>query len=960
MPKLLICYHLVWGKINYQIPQLLRLLSKKIIPVFIIGFGVLFFHVTTFAQTNSLKSELEKLSATSDSFHHKKPAEKLYVQFDKSNYAIGDTIWFKAYLLDAAYLMASAKSGILHVDIVNDSNKVIKQFILPVQNGLTWGNIGLNEKEFFGGTYTIYAYTKWMRNFGEDCFYAKQFYITSSNEHGWLINSQASASNGKNEINARLTFTNPDKTPIALSPLNLQVTAANKNLYKQKLTTDVNGVLNVSFTKPEKATKVNLIAEDEKRSRSAIIPVGLNLAQNADVQFLPEGGNLLDGLPARIGFKAIGEDGKGINISGIVVNQNQKQVAAFKSVHLGMGSFDLTINDGQIYTAKVTLPGGAIKAFPLPTVKKSGTVLQVKNLPESDSVEVTVAASNDIVQALNSYFLIGKSRGIVCYAAVVSFQNSNTVRNHIAKNLFPTGVAHFTLMNINKQVLNERMVFIDHHDNLNVQISTDKPSYIKRDSVALHLKVTDNNGNPVRGNFSLAVTDNNQVKADTLNNDNIVCRMLLASDLKEYTKEPGFYLATNTKDRAIALDNLLLTQGWTGYNWQEVLNPTKIKYGPEQEALVKGSVFNVFNKPVRGTKVQLFSKSPFLLMDTVTNDEGKFTFRHLPAIDTPVFVIKAVNKSGKSFNVGIRAEETPLPIFSKITEPPLLPWYVNSDTTLLNYTRHEMVRQQQPFLPSPGMHTLKEVNITARKTIKGSQNLNGTGNADVVIDEKELEKAGKKTFLQLLEEKVKGFRVGSIPKDLINWYFVKDKWAIIIVDGVRLSDFYEPRLSYLDYVSLFLDLKNYLNLHNAEDIKGIEVNFSGKYSSNYVQRFMNPPLWDPVKLDYVFIEITTRSGQGPFIDNTPGMYLYKPLALSLPKLFYKPKYAVKDAAYPEDFRSTITWEPNLITDKNGNATVSFYTADQPSTYTFTLNGSDLNGNLGFKTGQVSISKKYTP
>jgi len=920
-----------------NIVHYLKLLACKI-TVNCLNIGFLFLGTSSIlnAQSTILKNDLLKLTAASDSFHHNRPEEKLYLQFDKSNYAVGDTIWFKAYLLNAAYLMPSAKSGILHIDISNDSNKVVKQFILPVQNGLTWGNISLNEKEFFGGTYTIYAYTNWMRNFGEDCFYVKQLYITSANEHGWLINTQINAVNSKDEIDARLEFASPDKTPIAATLLKLQVTAGNKSLYKQKLSTDLGGILNVSFTKPEKLNNITLIAEDEKTSRRAVVPVDLNLAQNADVQFLPEGGTLVAGLPARIGFKAIGEDGKGINISGTVVDRNQKQVAAFKSMHLGMGSFGFTSIDGESYTAKVTLPGGTIKAYPLPVIKKSGTVLQVKNLAESDSLEVTVAASNDIVQSHNSYFLIGKARGIVCYAAVVSFHNSNTIRNNIAKSLFPTGIAHFSLMNTNKQALNERMVFIDHRDNLNIQFSTDKPSYTKRDSVAVKIKVADNNGNPVRGNFSLAVTDNNQVKADSLNNDNIVCRMLLASDLKGYIEGPGYYFSGNTKDSAIALDNLLLTQGWTGYNWQEVLNPTKIKYGPEEEALVKGSVFNVFNKPVKGTKVQLFSKSPFLLMDTVTNEEGKFTFRHLPAIDTPVFVIKAVNKSGKSFNVGIRAEEPPPQVFAKIAAPPLLPWYINSDTTLLNYTLHEALRQQQPFLPLPGTHILKEVNITAKKTIKGSQNLNGTGNADVIIDEKELEKAGKKTFLQLLEERVKGFR------EVFDWYLIYDRPIDLLVDGVRLKDL---------YVNLdFLTLKNYLMSHTAEDIKGIEVMSSAKYILNYGGRFRTV-------FNIAYVEITTRSGHGPFIDNTPGMYLYKPLALSLPKQFYKPKYSVKDTTnYPEDFRSTINWEPNIVTDKNGMATVSFYAADQPSTYTFILNGSDLNGNLGFKTGQISIKK----
>jgi len=944
--------------------QFIKILAFKItIEFYVTGFLLSSISSMAFAQSIVLKNELEKLSVASDNLNHDKATEKLYIQFDKPNYAIGDTIWFKAYLLNAAYLMPSAKSGILHIDISNDSNKVVKQFILPVQNGLTWGNISLNEKEFFGGTYTIHVYTNWMRNFGEDSFYAKKLYITSANEHGWLVKTRVKTAdvNGQTEFDARLQFLDIAHLPAADIPLQLQVVSGTKNWYKQKMQTGPDGLLNVSFALPQHSPPVAIIAQSEQKDKKVVIPLLLNRDGKADVQFLPEGGTLVAGLPARIGFKAIGEDGKGINISGIVVDQNQKQVAAFKSMHLGMGSFGFTSIDGKTYTAKVTLPGGTIKAYPLPVLKKSGTVLQVKNLAESDSLEVTVAASSDIVQSHNSYFLIGKARGIVCYAAVVSFQNNNTIRNNIAKSLFPTGIAHFTLMNNNKQALNERMIFVDHHDDLNIQFSTDRPSYTKRDSVALHLKVTDNNGNPVRGNFSLAVTDNNQVKADTLNNDNILSRMLLASDLKGYIEGPGYYFSENIKDRAIALDNLLLTQGWTGYDWKEVLNPTKIKYGPEQEALVKGSVFNVFNKPVKGTKVQLFSKSPFLLMDTVTNDEGKFVFRNLPAIDTPVFVIKAVNKSGKSFNVGIRAEETPPPVFAKISAPPLLPWYVNSDTTLLKYTRHEAVRQQQPFLPLPGMHTLKEVNITARKTIKGSQNLNGTGNADVVIDEKELEKAGKKSFLQLLEERVKGFRVGSHIHFRGNgqdtttyWYFIRDKWAIIIVDGIRLSDFYEPGK---DYVQPFLDLKNYLNLHNAEDIKGIEVNFSGKYSSNYIRRFMDPGSWNPAKLDYVFVEITTRSGHGPFIDNTPGTYLYKPLALSLPKQFYKPKYSVKDTTkYSEDFRSTITWEPNIVTDKNGIATVSFYAADQPSSYTLIINGSDMNGNLGFKTGQISIKK----
>ena len=51
------------------------------------------------------------------------------------------------------------------------------------------------------------------------------------------------------------------------------------------------------------------------------------------------------GLSAHIGFKAIAENGKGIDVSGVVTDHQQKEVARFKSLHNGIGSFDLAVNE---------------------------------------------------------------------------------------------------------------------------------------------------------------------------------------------------------------------------------------------------------------------------------------------------------------------------------------------------------------------------------------------------------------------------------------------------------------------------------------------------------------------------------------------------------------------------------------------------------------------------------------
>jgi hypothetical protein len=214
-----------------------------------------------------------------------------------------------------------------------------------------------------------------------------------------------------------------------------------------------------------------------------------------------------------------------------------------------------------------------------------------------------------------------------------------------------------------------------------------------------------------------------------------------------------------------------------------------------------------------------------------------------------------------------------------------------------------------------------------------------------------LEKAGKKTFLHLLEE-VKGFHESygtsfahtGRQDATILWYFIGLRPIVVLVDGILLNLMY-PEFS-------FEDMKYYLQSHNAEDIKGVEIMKSDKYTLYYASRY------HANMDDLAFIEITTRSGRGPTIDNTPGMYLYKPLALSWPKQFYKPKYAVKDTTkHLPDLRSAIAWEPNIITDADGKATVWFYAADKPSTYTIITEGIDFNGNLSYKRQKIVINKK---
>src|SRR5690606_24519982 len=147
-----------------------------------------------------------------------------------------------------------------------------------------------------------------------------------------------------------------------------------------------------------------------------------------------------------------------------------------------------------------------------------------------------------------------------------------------------------------------------------------------------------------------------------------------------------------------------------------------------------------------------------------------------------------------------------------------------------------------------------------------------------------------------------------------------------------------------------------------EDILGIEIMTSGEYAQRYDQNIRPEALYDPAmrRRIPVYIEITTRSGQGIIGGRiTPGTAVFKAIPFTMPMAFYRPKYKAVNPASVADLRSTIFWEPNLISDKAGKASFHFYSADRPGTYTVTMQGTNLSGQFGYKQFKLKIGKPGT-
>jgi len=915
----------------------------------ILIFFILFTSVA-FAQ-EAPKADINKIISSVNTFSDSIALEKLYIQTDKSSYLSGDTLWFKGYLFNASSFKGSIKSGILYIEIANDSNRVVTQIMLPVFNGLASGQIALNEKEIPQGGYTLRAYTNWMRNFGEDYIFKKPIYIGNASDQDWLVNYsiQPLINTEQEKIQLSLELNRIDKNPLGLRELQVQIADEKKTWFKNDLETNIDGLLTVDFELPEQANSKSLTLnlQDLRKNegnRKLSIPISLNRPELIDLQFMPEGGNLVANLPAHIAFKAINEDGLGTDVSGKIFNSNSQEVAEFQSTHRGIGTVDFTPLDNETYSARIELPDGSFNSYNLPTVKSTGIAMTIHNTFQSDSCEVIIQATPDI--PAGTYSLIGQSRGKALYGANFNL-GKDPLRLMISKDIFPSGIAKFTLIGAGNQILNERIVFINHDDNLRIQLVSNQTFYQLRDSVSLDIEVTDKNGVPVQGSFSLAVSDDGQVKIDSLTSGSIISQMLLTADLKGTVEDPVYYSqpATDTK-KWQDLDQLLLAQGWVAYDWEKVFKgESTLAYAAESEFLIKGKVTNMFNKPVANSGITLLSKKPFLITETVTNEQGIFTFKDIIPIDTAIFFIQARNKNGKSSNVGIEMEEFKPPSFVP-TNKRMKPWYVNTDTIRLLSINKQIQLEKEKEKANPGT-LLKAVVIEGKKVIKDSKNLNGAGGADIVIDEEALEKAGRMTLGDLLHKNIEGFGIRT-DKYGKRFYTIYDKLLHLIIDGT------DTELFLPDSVPLYQYFNDYFNYYDAEEIKGIEVMKSSKYALSYVIRFLDP---NAIMYEHTFIEVTTREGKGPFLKKSIGTYLFKPMAFTLPKEFYAPKYKANSTADMKDIRSTIYWEPFITTDKDGKATISFYTADIPGSYSLIIEGSDMQGSLGSKRTNITIKDK---
>lgn len=609
-------------------------------------------------------------------------------------------------------------------------------------------------------------------------------------------------------------------------------------------------------------------------------------------KMFPEGGNLVSGIPSILAFKATDGKGNPVFVEGAVYQDNEPLIEV-KSIHYGMGTVLFTPLQDKTY--RIELKNG--KSYPLPTIHSQGMVLR---LIKQDKKELNFMVSQSNSLPNQQIYLIGQMRGMVCCMAKGVLKDNLNISISLDNFLYQ-GIAEFTLFDSQMQPIAERLVYIHPEKKLHITAEPDKERYTLREKGTIKIKITNEEGNPVRANIGVSVYD--QAYNNPANPVNILSYYYLSSQIRGKIYNPAYYFDERNNGQTEGMELLLLTQGWRRYVWntissfyegqpfltdeingtQTLKKNTKEKQSQNSEQLIKVS------GPTGNT---LFVWADSLGQFTVSTDMMK----------------------------GLRGGYIYLkPMLSEKFKPELAitDYFSVIDSLRKNRSNYYPVMNLLPIVRK------QEFDFPI-----------ASQDSTILLEEVVVVGKGRKPF----RDKFMGRLDSLAQKDLGPWV-CKHGWLENYKEGYThhhdsrycpcVVDDGEPRTVPIIGHRYHIQKNEYFqcNAKGSWCFKPIDSQWiiyeGANYSEEELLRMNN--LW-----------------------RTKGYYSTRE--------FYQPDEVDLQLSTP-DARNTLLWEPSVITDEKGEATVSFYCSDINTRFIGVVEGADGTGLLGTSKFEFNVIRK---
>jgi hypothetical protein len=631
-----------------------------------------------------------------------------------------------------------------------------------------------------------------------------------------------------------------------------------------------------------------------------------------DIQFFPEGGNLVQQVESKVGFRITDAYGKGLECEGAILGSKGDTVLHFHPLAMGLGHFVFTPASGQSYKAVIRFPRGEMTVKELPDAYINGFVI---NVTKENERRITVRVKSSAgLDAQDVYLFVHGSHNSLPLKRL-RLVNQEAIFQ-IKPEEIEDGISRITLFNKAGQPFCERLYFKYPEKKLQISALVN-PEYNTRSKINLNLSVTDQSGNPSSADMSVAV-----YRLDSLQEPdelNILNYTYLTAELGP-VEHPSYYFTDEVKGRDMEMDNLMLTHGWRRFFWHDMMEQKQypISFSPEcyGHIILGKLVNNITGNAVKDVVTYLSVPSARTEFRVTSSDSlGRVKFEMPGFYGSEEIILQTNPREDSTSHVEVSSP------FSDQYAGSRLPEYTIPSEQSASLLDQSIAEQVQHIYAGSNLSqfTMQPVDTNGFYTEP---------------DEKYY--LDNYTRFQTMEEVIREYVVST------NVIQKRNRFQLFLSNKPQREFFDEAPLILIDGVPFF-DADE-LFQQDPMKIRRIDL-MNREYAIGY--QFYSG-----------IVNVTTYKGDLNGIRlNTHPMVLDYP-GIPEQREFFSPKYETEDKANSRlpDYRTLLYWSPRILTGKENKRTVDFYTSDLPGHYAAVIMGLSDSGEPGTQTIYFSVKK----
>ena len=640
------------------------------------------------------------------------------------------------------------------------------------------------------------------------------------------------------------------------------------------------------------------------------------------VEVFPEGGDLVNGLNSRVAFKARDNRGLPMTIKGWLINDKNKVLDTLRIKHDGMGSFILQPKAGEKYMVKWSDNKGNAGITPLPIAKNEGVTLSIRASNEFASLKIERTAQ--VPTNMKTMTLLVHMNQTVLFKVALNAADRTLLNANIPISELNTGVLQFTLFSSDWLPLAERVIYINNRNHeFGAKILTQLTTLTKRGKNVLDVYVADTTAT----NMSISITDANiesENAAHTIYSD-----LLLSSEIKGKIHNPGYYLSSDSDTVMANLDLVMLTHAWRRFNW-DTLKAGKgpvIKYPFDTEKMrVSGKVYGLKNVSVNDIMMNLIiqykdSSRNFLFQPV--SKEGYFENKELFFYDTAKIFYNFNQNQRLNDVTQVQFDNGLLKPLAKSINYSEAEKLINWNDSIARARMNQFLAMQEEWKKRSSYKTLQEVIIKSRAKPKEDEiekryasGLFAGGDAFVFDIANDPAASAGFDILNYLQGRVPGLQITRAGMNGVSM-----QWRGAV-----------PEV-FIDQMPVSPDMVMNISIRDIAMVKVFRPPFFGSMGGGGGGA----------------IAIYTRKGGDTRTDNSKsskGMLSAILSGYTRFKEFYNPQYD-NPAENPEtDIRTTLYWNPFVITNKKSpRFRIQFFNNDISSKLLVVLEGVNADGKM---------------